>query len=73
MNCTGYAEAACHYAGIPLPDGSATVGLAGPGGATVAQTPAGLGSSLDNMKGQSGVNTNGGTIPTTHGPCNQKA
>jgi len=69
MNCTGYAEAACHYAGIPLPDGSNVVGLAGPGGATVAQTPAGLGNNLNNMAGQPGVNTNGGTIPTTHGPC----
>ena len=72
FNCTGYAEAACSYAGISLPNAFTTVGLPNPAThvPAMAETPAGLGNSIDNMKGQPGVNTNGGTGPTTHGPCN---
>ncbi|EHQ29704.1 hypothetical protein [Mucilaginibacter paludis] len=71
FNCTGYAVSACAYAGITLPNAYTTVGLPTPDHVPhLAETPAGLGNSIDNMKGQPGVNTNGGTGPATHGPCN---
>jgi hypothetical protein len=71
FNCTGYAVSACSYAGITLPNAYTTVGLPTPDHVPhLAETPAGLGNSIDNMQGQPGVNTNGGTGPATHGPCN---
>jgi hypothetical protein len=71
FNCTGFAYDACQYAGINLPNPYTTVGLPYPGGAQgMAMTPAGLGNSIQNMQGKPGVNTNGGNIPTSHGPCN---
>lgn len=71
MNCTGYAYAACRYAGITLPNPYTTVGLPYPDGTQAqAMTPAGLGNSIQLMQGKPGVNTSGGTGPATHGPCN---
>lgn len=70
FNCTNFAIAACQAAGIDLPNAQSVVGLNGVGGLAYSATPAGLGSSLDNMKGQSNVNTNGGTMPASHGACN---
>lgn len=71
FNCTGYVYAACQYAGINLPNPYTTIGLPYPDG-TVSQamTPAGLGNSIRNMQGQAGVNTNGGKVGISNGPCN---
>ena len=71
LNCTGYAYSACQYAGITLPDPYTTVGLPYPYGTqAVAMTPAGLGNSIRSMQDKTGVNTDGGRIGQSHGPCN---
>ncbi|MEO6520993.1 MAG: hypothetical protein ABIN91_04900 [Mucilaginibacter sp.] len=73
LNCTGYVYNACQYAGITLPNPYTTVGLPYPDGTQAqAMTPAGLGNSIQNMEGQPNVNTSGGNIPASHGPCNNQ-
>jgi hypothetical protein len=70
FNCTNFVYEACKSGGLTLPDPTNTVGLSGPGGASTAMTPAGLGSSIENLKDKSNINTNGGTTPNSKGPCN---
>lgn len=70
FNCTNFAIAACQTAGITLPNADTIVGLNGVGGWAHSMTPAGLGSSLDAMKGQSNVDNTGGTMPPSHKACN---
>jgi hypothetical protein len=64
FNCTGFVDAACKAGNLILPNPVTIVGagdmVAGPGG---------LGSSIERLKGQSNVNTNGGTTPISKGPC----
>ena len=71
FNCTNFVVSACQTGGIILPDSESIIGF---NGATMwpeyGMTPAGLGSSLDKMKGQKNVNTNGGITPFSKGPCN---
>jgi hypothetical protein len=71
FNCTNFVASACQAGGITIPDAMGVVGL---NGATMtldkAMTPAHLGSSIEDMKGQSNVNTTGGYTPNSNGPCN---
>ncbi len=71
FNCTNFVYSACHSGGITLPD---PIGVVGLNGATMsldkAMTPAHLGGSIEDMKGQSNVNTTGGYSPNSKGPCN---
>jgi hypothetical protein len=71
FNCTNFVYSACQSGGITLPD---PVGVVGLNGATMslekAMTPAHLGGSIEDMKGQSNVNTTGGYSPNSKGPCN---
>jgi len=43
---------------------------AGGHGVLQGMSPAGLGQSIEKLKGQSNVNTNGGITPISKGPCN---
>jgi hypothetical protein len=70
FNCTSFVFYACQAGQINLPNPTTTVGLTGPGGQERAMTPAGLGSSLDNLKNTNNLNKNGGTTPVSKGPCN---
>lgn len=70
FNCTSFVYTACQSGGITLPDPYSIVGLSGVGTIAESMTPAGLGASIDKMKGQSNVNTSGGTTPNSKGPCN---
>lgn len=71
FNCTNFVASACQAGGITIPDAMGVVGL---NGATMtldkAMTPAHLGGSIEDMKGQSNVNTTGGYTPNSNGPCN---
>jgi len=71
FNCTNFVSSACQAGGIAIPDAMGVVGL---NGATMsldkAMTPAHLGGSIEDMKGQSNVNTTGGYTPNSSGPCN---
>jgi hypothetical protein len=71
FNCTNFVYSACQAGGITIPDAMGVVGL---NGATMsldkAMTPAHLGGSIEDMKGQSNVNTTGGYTPNSNGPCN---
>jgi len=71
FNCTNFVSSACQAGGITIPDAMGVVGL---NGATMsldkAMTPAHLGGSIEDMKGQSNVNTTGGYTPNSSGPCN---
>jgi hypothetical protein len=69
FNCTNFVYNACKTGGIILPDPTNTVGLGGPGGVSTAMAPAGLGASIEKLKGQNNVNTNGGLAPNSKGPC----
>ncbi len=69
FNCTNFVYQACLSGGLTIPDPINTVGLGGPGGIATAMTPAGLGNSIEKLKGQSNVNTNGGTTPISKGAC----
>jgi hypothetical protein len=69
FNCTNFVYTACKTGGITLPDPTNTVGLGGPGGVSTAMAPAGLGASIEKLKGQNNVNTNGGTTRNSKGPC----
>lgn len=70
FNCTNFVYIACKTGGITLPDPINTVGLGGPGGVSTAMAPAGLGASIEKLKGQNNVNTSGGLAPNSKGPCN---
>ncbi len=70
FNCTNFVYNASKAGGITLPDPYNTIGLSGPGGAGYAMTPAGLGNSIENLKDNPNVNTNGGTAPLGKGACN---
>jgi hypothetical protein len=70
FNCTNFVYTACSKGGIQLPDPYSIVGLSGAGTLAQDMTPGGLGSSIDDMKGQSNVNTTGGITPNSKGPCN---
>jgi len=71
FNCTNFVSSACQAGGITIPDAMGVVGL---NGATMsldkAMTPAHLGGSIEDMKGQPNVNTTGGYTPNSSGPCN---
>jgi hypothetical protein len=69
FNCTNFVYSACQTGGIVLPDPYNIVGLSGAGTFAQSMTPAGLGISLDAMKGKNNVNTNGGNTPIGKGPC----
>ncbi|MES2457902.1 MAG: hypothetical protein V4594_20250 [Bacteroidota bacterium] len=71
-NCTAFVYNAATLGGIDIPMGYTTVGLSGPGGATVAQTPAGLGSELRSMKANNpniNISTAGGRARESKGEC----
>jgi len=70
FNCTNFVYSACGKGGIQLPDPYTIVGPSGAGTIIRDMTPAGLGSSIDAMKGQKNVNTGGGYAPKSKGPCN---
>jgi hypothetical protein len=75
MNCTAFVVGVCSLGGITLPNAITTVGLSGPGGATMAMTPGGLGYSMRaaHAKGDSRVAsgpTSTGSNPASNGPCN---
>lgn len=70
FNCTSFVYTACQAGGITIPDPYNSIGLSGPGGATIAMTPAGLGFSIKNSGSNKNVNKNGGYMPTSKGPCN---
>jgi len=71
FNCTNFVYSACQAGNITLPDPYSTTGF---NGATMtfdkSMTPAGLGSSIESLKGSNNVNTNVGTTPNSKGPCN---
>ncbi|MDB4921833.1 hypothetical protein [Mucilaginibacter sp.] len=66
FNCTNFVYNACEAGGVTLPDPFSTVGLL----PVTAMTPAGLGNSIEKLKGQNNVNTTGGITPNSKGPCN---
>lgn len=70
FNCTSFVYYACQAGNITLPNPYTTVGLPTPTGPTTAMTPAGLGNSIQNLKGKNNVNTSGGITPNSKGPCN---
>jgi len=69
FNCTNFVYNACKTGNITLPDPYSTVGPATPPGAAAVMAPAGLGDSIEKLKGQSNVNINGGTTPKSKGAC----
>lgn len=69
FNCTNFVYNACKTGNITLPDPYSTVGPATPPGAPAVMAPAGLGDSIEKLKGQSNVNTNGGRTPISKGAC----
>jgi hypothetical protein len=69
FNCTNFVYEACKKGNITLPDPYSTVGPASPPGAVAVMAPAGIGSSIEKLKGQSNVNSNGGTTPKSKGAC----
>jgi hypothetical protein len=69
FNCTNFVYEACKKGNIILPDPYSTVGPATPPGAPAVMAPAGIGSSIEKLKGQSNVNINGGTTPISKGAC----
>lgn len=69
FNCTNFVYEACKNGNITLPDPYNSLGPASPPGADLMMAPAGLGDSIENMKGQSNVNTNGGITPNSKGSC----
>jgi hypothetical protein len=69
FNCTNFVYNACETAGLSLPNPFNSVGIGQPGSIKIAMTPAGLGDSIEKLNGQTNVNTNGGTMPNSKGPC----
>ncbi len=71
FNCTNFVYSACQAGSITLPDANSVTGFnAATMSLDYSMTPNGLGSSIENLKGASNVNTNGGTTPNSKGPCN---
>ncbi|OCX54296.1 hypothetical protein BEL04_08540 [Mucilaginibacter sp. PPCGB 2223] len=66
FNCTSFVFYACAAGDVDLPSPYTSVMT----GQYRAMTPAGLGDSISNLKGQSNVNTNGGLAKASNGPCN---
>lgn len=69
FNCTTFVYYACQAGKITLPDPYNSIGISLPTGETRAMSPAGLGQSIEKLKGQSNVNPNGGFCPYGKGPC----
>lgn len=70
FNCTDFAYFACDAGGITIPSPWNDFGVSVTGKPLQrGMSPAGLGKSIENMKGQSNVNTTGGTTPFGKGPC----
>jgi hypothetical protein len=67
FNCTNFVNSACLAGNISLPN-PVTVSPFYPSSAVL--TPAALGDSIEQLKGNSNVNTDGGNVPLSHGPCN---
>ncbi|QHS56570.1 hypothetical protein GWR56_13835 [Mucilaginibacter sp. 14171R-50] len=63
-NCTNFAYNACLAGGIKLPDPTGNMGLGQTG-----MTPAALGTSLRSLIPDKNVDSNGGLVQPTHGPC----
>ena len=58
--------------GIPIPDPTTQIGIAGRGGAGFAKTPAGMANALRERKAaypNSDINSAGGRAPGSNGPC----
>ena len=71
-NCTNFVYDACQAGGITLPNPYSTSGsntMTMPMTYISGMTPGNLGSSIENLKGASNVNTTGGTTPNSKGPC----
>ncbi|RZJ75281.1 MAG: hypothetical protein EOO45_06100 [Flavobacterium sp.] len=72
-NCSAFVYDAGRVSGIPIPDPTTQIGIAGPGGAGFAKTPAGMASALREQKVNNpslDLNEGGGRIPESNGPCN---
>ena len=72
-NCSAFVYDAGRVSGIPIPDPTIQIGIAGPGGAGFAKTPAGMASALREQKARNpslDLNESGGKIPESNGPCN---
>ncbi len=70
FNCTDFVYFACQRGNITLPNPVNTFGVDAAGnGLQQGMSPAGLGNSIEKMKGQNNVNTTGGTTPFSKGPC----
>lgn len=72
-NCSAFVYDAGRVSGIPIPDPTTQIGIAGPGGAGFAKTPAGMASALREQKANNpnlDLNEGGGRIPESNGPCN---
>jgi hypothetical protein len=69
FNCTNFVYSACLAGNITLPNPYNTVGPASPPGGVAVMAPGGLGDSIEKLKGQPNVNTNGGTTPISKGAC----
>lgn len=72
-NCSAFVYDAGRFSSIPIPDPTTQIGIAGPGGAGFAKTPAGMASALREQKANNpnmDLNEGGGRIPESNGPCN---
>ena len=70
-NCTNFVYDACQAGGITLPNPYSTSGFNTMLMTYIyGMTPGSLGSSIENLKGASNINTTGGTTPNSKGPCN---
>ena len=72
-NCSAFVYDAGRVSGISIPDPTTQIGIAGPGGAGFAKTPAGMASALREQKANNpslDLNESGGKIPESNGPCN---
>jgi len=65
FNCTNFVYNACQQGNITLPDPTANLGLF-----VTGMSPAALGASIRNVAPDMNVNTNGGAMGPSHGPCN---
>lgn len=69
-NCTSFVYYACRAGDIYPPNPYAYVGMDPVVQPVKAMAPGGIAESINDMKGQSGVNTSGGIAPLSKGPCN---
>lgn len=67
FNCTNFVNSACLAGNINLPN-PVTYSPLYPSSPALA--PGTLGDSIEKLKGDPNVNTTGGNIPLSHGPCN---